>query len=434
MLARVEGLLTRTRHQKAGRTPMTTHTPEGVETTVEENAFRARVRTFLDGHASRKAEGEHGAQGLDEREVPRARAYQDALFQAGLAGLTWPLEYGGQGLSSRYQTIFNEEVAGFDVPADVFSIGFGTCIPTVLAHGTEEQKQRYVRPAARGEEIWCQLLSEPAAGSDVGSLRSTAERHGDEWVLNGQKVWTTGAHYCQYGLVLARTDPEQPKHRGLSMFILNMKSPGLTIRPLRQMNGAADFNEVFFDDVRIPADHLVAAPGDGWRVLLTSLMNERVAIGTRRSTEKISPLSLIGVHLELARRRGINDDQTVRQELADLLVRSWVLDMVGMRIQGAVAAGRVPGPEGSIAKLARSILARRSAELACRLAGPAAVAWPSGDIEAEQPSQLMLFAPSLSIAGGTSEIMRNILGERVLGLPKEPQVDRDLSFRDLAHN
>jgi alkylation response protein AidB-like acyl-CoA dehydrogenase len=200
------------------------------------------------------------------------------------------------------------------------------------------------------------------------------------------------------------------------------------------MDGTANFNEVFFDDVRIPGDHLLAEPGDGWRVLLNNLMNERLSIGTRRSTEKISPLSLIETHLDLARGRGLSDDQKVRQELADLLIRSWVLEMVGLRIRAAVAAGREPGPEGSVAKLARSMLARQSAELACSLAGPAAAAWPSGDADAEQPCQMMVFAPGLAIAGGTSEIMRNTLAERVLGLPREPQVDRDVPFRQLAHN
>jgi alkylation response protein AidB-like acyl-CoA dehydrogenase len=413
---------------------LTIRVVEGEEIPIDERAFRARVRAFLDGHVSRRADTPGGGQAHDEAAVRLARAYQERLFQAGLAGLTWPKDYGGQGLPEGYQTIYNEEVAEYDVPEAVFYIGFGTCIPTVLTHGTEQQKERYVPPAARGQEIWCQLLSEPAAGSDLANLRSTAKRDGDEWVLNGQKVWTTGAHYSHFGIVLARTDPDQPKHRGLSTFILNMHAPGVTIRPLRQMDGRANFNEVFFDDVRIPADHILARPGDGWRVLLTNLMNERVSIGARRSAEKISPLSHIATHLNLAYRHGISDDQTVRQELADLLIHSWVLDMVGLRIRGAMQSGRAPGPEGSVAKLARSILARRSAELACRLAGPAAVAWPSGDTDAQQPNQMMLAAPALGIAGGTNEIMRNILGERVLGLPKEPQVDRDIPFRKLAHN
>lgn len=413
---------------------MTLHAEGGQNATAEETDFRARVRSFLDSHVTRKVNSLGRGEGLDEASVQRARIYQEELFEVGLAGLTWPTEYGGQGLPGRFQTIYNDEVADYDVPDSVFLIGFGTCIPTLLSYGTEEQKRRYVLPAMRGEEIWCQLLSEPAAGSDLAGLRSAAVRDGDDWILNGQKVWTTGAQYSRFGLVLARTDPDQPKHRGLSSFILDMRSTGVTVRPLRQMDGTANFNEVFFDDVRIPGDHIVAEPGDGWRVLLTNLMNERLAIGTRRSTEKISPRSLVAAHLDLARQRGLSGNQIVRQELADLLIRSWVLEMVGLRIRGAVAAGREPGPEGSVAKLARSILARRSAELACSLAGPAAVAWSSGDSEAERPSQMMVFAPGLAIAGGTSEIMRNTLAERVLGLPREPQVDKDLPFRQMAHN
>jgi alkylation response protein AidB-like acyl-CoA dehydrogenase len=250
-------------------------------------------------------------------------------------------------------------------------------------------------------------------------------------VLNGQKVWTSGAHYSQYGIVLARTDPDQPKHRGLSMFIIDMSSPGVTIRPLRQMSGGANFNEVFFDGVRIPAADILGEPGDGWRVALTTLMNERVAIGAGRSTEKTSPLSPIAKHLDLARDRGLLTDPVVRQDLAGLLIGYWVLDMVGLRIRGAVAAGRVPGPEGSVAKLIGAMLMRRSGEVAARLAGAAATAWPAGDTDAEWPSQLVLNAPASGIAGGTNEVMRNILGERVLGLPKEPSVDRDVPFRDL---
>jgi alkylation response protein AidB-like acyl-CoA dehydrogenase len=418
-------------------------------------AFRGRVREFLDSRARRRHTAPAGRGGaraaarLDRRSsdpavqeatLSAAKTYQAALFDAGLAALTWPTEYGGQGLPSSYQTIFNDENSNYDTPDALYTIGFGMCIPTVLAHGTEAHKQRYVRPAARGEEIWCQLFSEPAAGSDVASLRSQAVRDGDEWVLDGQKVWTSGAHYSDYGIVLARTDPEQPKHRGLSMFILDMHAPGVTVRPLRQLDGGAAFNEVFFDAVRIPADQLMGEPGDGWRIALTTLMNERVAIGAGRSAEKASPLEPISLHLDLARRRGVIDDPIVRQELADLLARFWVLDMVGLRIRASVAAGRIPGPEGSIAKLSGAVLASRSAQLACRLAGPAAAATTAADSGAEpneddrdamMAAYMMLVAPATSIAGGTNEVMRNILGERVLGLPKDPQVDRDIPFRDL---
>jgi alkylation response protein AidB-like acyl-CoA dehydrogenase len=399
---------------------------------TDEESFRKEVRRFLESHASHTS-GAGDERDWDEPEsdmVARAKTFQAALFDAGLAGLTWPVEYGGQGLSGRYQTIFNEEAADFVLPTFIYTIGFGMCIPTVLAHGTEELKRRYVRPAARGGEIWCQLFSEPSAGSDVAGLRSTAVQDGDEWVLNGQKVWTSGAHYSDFGIVLARTNPDVPKHKGLSMFVLDMRAPGIVIRPLRQMNGAANFNEVFFDQVRIPADQILGEPGEGWRVALTTLMNERVAIGAGRSTEKIDPLTHIAHHLDLARARGLARDPLVRQDLAHLLIQFWVLDMVGLRIRATVAAGRVPGPEGSVAKLGGSLLMKRSADVACRIAGPAATV--STGTEPLFATTMVLSAPGGSIAGGTNEVMRNILGERVLGLPKEPQVDRDIPFRDIA--
>ena len=396
----------------------------------QEQEFRSRVRSFLDGHAQRRA-GQDDMEEPEGRVIERSKAYQAALFDAGLAGLTWPKEYGGQGLSSRYQTIFNEESSHYQAPVFLFTIGFGMCIPTVLAHGTEELKERYVRPAARGEEIWCQLFSEPSAGSDVASLRSTAVKDGDEWILNGQKVWTSGAHYSDYGIVLARTNPDVPKHKGLSMFIMDMRAPGVDVRPLKQINGSANFNEVFFTNVRIPADHILGDPGEGWRVALTTLMNERVSIGAGRSAEKVDPLSHISAHLDLARGRGVAGDPRVRQALSDLLIRFWVLDMVGLRIRAAVAAGRVPGPEGSVAKLSGALLSSRAAEVACEIAGSAAAAWDGGADEPPFAAQMVLNAPASGIAGGTNEVMRNILGERVLGLPKEPQVDRDIPFRDL---
>jgi alkylation response protein AidB-like acyl-CoA dehydrogenase len=215
------------------------------------------------------------------------------------------------------------------------------------------------------------------------------------------------------------------------MFVLDMHAPGVTIRPLKQMNGGSGFNEVFFDNVRIPADHILGEAGEGWRVALTTLMNERVAIGAGGSTEKSDPIKPISHHLDLARSRGIDGDPKVRQDLADLLIRYWVLDMVGLRIRGAIAAGRVPGPEGSVAKLTGALLAKRSAEVACRIAGPMATAWDQADLKSPFPTQMVLSAPGIGIAGGTNEVMRNILGERVLGLPKEPQVDRDMPFRDI---
>lgn len=402
-----------------------------------EESFRAKARAFLLAHgisptASSYEADEASPLGVGVRpSLSEAKRYQAALYDAGLAGITWPREYGGQGLSDRYQSIFNEEAISYASLEDIYGIGFGMCIPTILAHGSEANKHRYVRPAARGEEIWCQLFSEPAAGSDLASLRSTAVRDGARWILNGQKVWTSCARFSHLGMVLARTDPTQPKHKGLSMFVIDMHAPGVIVRPLRQMTGSAKFNEVFLDNVRIPSENMLGEQGKGWGVAMTTLMNERVAISTGRSTERFVPLDSISIHLDLARQRGLTSDPVIRQKLTDLVIRYWTLDMVGLRIRQTVAAGRVPGPEGSVGKLAGALLTRRSAELACELAGPKAIAWEAEDLEAKRPCNLMLLAPGQGIAGGTNEVMRNILGERVLGLPREPAVDRDIPFRDL---
>ncbi len=395
---------------------------------ADEEEFRTRVQSFLKGHASPRTEAEVG---VDQRnDVGQAKTFQLALYEAGLAGLTWPRPYGGQGLPGRFQTLYNNEAAQYDLPVAPFSIGFGMCMPTILTHGTEAQKERFVRPALKGEEIWCQLFSEPSSGSDLASLRSSVVRDGDEWVLNGQKVWTSGAHYSQYAILVARSDPDQPKHRGLSMFILDMSSPGITVRPLRQMTGQAHFNEVFFDDVRIPAERILAEPGDGWRVAITVLMNERVGLA-RSSAEKTSRLAPISTHLKVAGDRGLLSDPLVRQDLMDLVVRYWAADLLGLRQRQSVPPGGVPGPDGSLNKLGGAILSKRSARVAARIAGPASMAWSDADSDEAAAVQMLLSTPSSSIAGGSNQVMRNILGERVLGLPKEPGIDPSTPFRDL---
>jgi alkylation response protein AidB-like acyl-CoA dehydrogenase len=395
---------------------------------IDEEEFRAKVQSFLKEHASPRTEAEVG---IDQRnDLQQAKSFQSALYEAGLAGLTWPRQYGGQGLPGRYQTLYNNEAAQYDLPIGPFAIGFGMCMPTILTHGNEAQKERFVRPALKGEEIWCQLFSEPSSGSDLASLRSSVVRDGDEWVLNGQKVWTSGAHYSQYAILVARSDPDQPKHRGLSMFILDMSSPGITVRPLRQMTGQAHFNEVFFDDVRIPADRILAEPGDGWRVAITVLMNERVGLA-RSSAEKTSRLAPISTHLKIARDRGLLGDPLVRQDLMDLVVRYWAADLLGLRQRQSVPPGGVPGPDGSLNKLGGAILSKRSARVAARIAGPGSMAWSDADSDEAAAVQMLLSTPSSSIAGGSNQVMRNILGERVLGLPKEPGVDPNTPFRDL---
>jgi len=414
-----------------------------------EAEFRARVQAFFSAHAPRRRvrpdpdaaepvapeaaegqdEGGHGFLSADDGDmVSRSKAFQAAMFDAGLAGLTWPREYGGQGLTNREIQIWGEESAAYELPASIYTIGHGMCGPTILQLGTEAQKQRYIRPMLRGDEVWCQLFSEPGAGSDVASLQTRAVRDGEEWVVNGQKVWSSGAHYCDWGVVITRTNLDNPKHRGISMFIVDMHSPGVTVRPLRQITGGSNFNEVFFDDVRIPAENLIGEVDEGWRAAVAMLMNERVAIGAGGGGGRASGVSAL---IRLAQRRDLAGDGRVRQDLADLYVRETILGYIAMRVREAVKSGKTPGPEGSIAKLCSSLLARRLSDVAMVLAGPAGTAWPEGEVGGDRWSLMVLGAPVSAIAGGTDQIQRNIIGERVLGLPKDPQVDRDLPFRQL---
>jgi alkylation response protein AidB-like acyl-CoA dehydrogenase len=404
--------------------------------TVELAEFRGRVRAFLAGcdliHPDRaRPTGDDEAEDRFEvGDLDTSRAFQAALYDAGLAGLTWPVPY-GQGLTSEHQRVFNEEAAGLVRPTFVYTIGLGMVIPTLIEFGTDAQKDRYVAKALRGEEIWSQLFSEPGAGSDVASLQMRAERDGDEWVINGQKVWTTGAQLSDFGAVIARTNPDAPKHRGITMFIIDFRAPGVDVRPLRQMNGGAGFNEVFFTDVRVPADNVIGQVDDGWRCAIAMLMNERVAIGSGGGGARRGAGGGIEPLVRLARRQGLDTDPVVRQALADVYIRQRVLGFIGQRTRAAVKAGRAPGPEGSVAKLAGALLTRRSSDVAMALAGAGGQAWDPDDRRGDRWALAVLSAPASRIAGGTDEVQRNIVGERVLGLPKEPQVDRDIPFRDL---
>jgi alkylation response protein AidB-like acyl-CoA dehydrogenase len=405
--------------------------------TERAEAFRAKAREWLAANVPRRAskrgdDFEHEMLEMTSRNetatIARAKDTQARLFDAGLAALSWPQEYGGQGLPARFQQILNDELAGYDVPTGIFAIGHGMCAPTVLTHGTAAQKDRYLRPLLRGDEVWCQLFSEPGAGSDVASLQARAVRDGDEWVLSGQKVWTSGAHYSDFGIVIARTNAEVPKHRGITMFILDMHAPGVIVRPLRQITGDANFNEVFFDDVRIPDTMRLGDEGDGWRAAITTLMNERVAIGAGGGGGRRLGVDAL---IRLARTHDRAGDPVVRQGIVDVWIQQRILGFIGQRIQAAVRAGKVPGPEGSIAKLAGALLAVRSADVGMAIAGVGASAWEPDDARQASWSTRVVAAPAAGIAGGTNEVQRNIIGERVLGLPKEPQVDRDIPFRDL---
>lgn len=393
--------------------------------TVDPDEFRARVRAFLADHASRHGwlRDAHGRPHRDDHapdheRVERARRCLRLLFEADLGAITWPTRYGGLGLTNREQVIFNQEAAAYDLPLGMFIIGVGMCAPTIAAHGTDDQKDRWLPPLLRGEEIWCQLFSEPGAGSDLAAVRCAATLEGDEWVINGQKVWSSGAHHCAWGTLLVRTDPTSARHAGLTLLVVDMSLPGIDVRPLRQMSGTSRFNEVFFDDCRIPADSRLGEVGDGWKTAVTSLMNERVSIGTGTPGGYGHPVSALAAE---ARHAGVDDDPVVRDTLARLHTQEQIITWLGNRTTEALLAGRQPGPEGSLAKLASSQLAKDSAALAMSLVGPASVAWEPGNPDDAAWAAVQTSTPGLSIAGGTDEIMRNVIGERILGLPREPK-------------
>jgi alkylation response protein AidB-like acyl-CoA dehydrogenase len=387
--------------------------------------YRARARAWLDANAPGRGDDEPAHHWT----AASARAFQARLHDAGFAGISWPAAYGGQGLTAADERAFDEEARDFDLPYGFFALGLGMCGPTLLDLGSEALKHRYIRPLLRGEEIWCQLFSEPGAGSDVASLQTRAARDGDGWVVSGQKVWTSRAELADLGALIARTDPARPKHDGITMFVVDMHAPGVTVRPLRDMTGGATFNEVFFDAVRIPADHVVGEVDQGWAAAVRMLMHERVSIGGR--TRARSSASAFGSLVEEARARGIERDPAVRLRLADLYVRERALHLFGSRLAQEARMGRSPGSRGSVGKLAGAELGRFSADVAAELLGGDAIAWDPADGEARRWAGAVLAAPAGGIAGGTNEVQRNIIGDRVLGLPREPQVDRDVPFREL---
>ena len=413
---------------ETGTTPQT-GTDDGF---AGESEFAARVEGFLSDHCSLvgdPVDDEGDMQGL-----VRTRAFQGALVDAGLAGLTYPTHLGGAGLTPLHQEVFTRVSAGWRLPNGPLAISHGMCLPMLGQFGTEEQKARYLPDNISGRAIWCQMFSEPGAGSDVAGLSMRAVRDGDEWILDGQKVWTSGAHYCDFGIVVARTDPTLPKHQGLSMFIVDMRAPGIEVRPLVQISGARGFNEVFFSDARIPAANLLGDVNQGWNLAVSMLMFERVSIGAgggalnaRRSPELAA----------LARALNRTSDPVIRQGLADLHIREEIKEYIGQRIRSSVATGRVPGPEGSIAKLNGAVLARRTRDLAMSIIGTAGQAWddrdPSSEVAARW-SSFCISAAGVSIAGGTDEVQRNIIGERVLGLPREPDSFKGAPWQDIPRN
>jgi alkylation response protein AidB-like acyl-CoA dehydrogenase len=400
--------------------------------TPEEAAFRAEARAFLEANAERREPGEVEGyrRGQDAPgALQRAKAFQAKKAAAGFAGIAWPKEWGGRGGTPMQQIIYNQEEAKFDVLSGVFQIGLGMAIPTICTCGTAEQRERFARPALRGEEIWCQLFSEPAGGSDLAALRTRAERDGGDWIINGQKIWTSGAHYSRFGILVARSNPNVPKHAGLTFFILDMTSPGVEIRPIRQMSGSSHFNEVFFTDVRISDTMRVGEVGYGWRVALTTLMHERHSMREAPGPDFDELFELARV-IELEDGPAI-DNAAVQEKLAECYVRTQGLRFTKFRTITALSRGQTPGPESSIVKLVAASKTQEIATFGLDLIGMAGAA-----TGAEMPLQglfeeALLYSPALRIAGGTDEILRNIIAERVLGLPQDIRVDKDVPFRDV---
>jgi alkylation response protein AidB-like acyl-CoA dehydrogenase len=396
--------------------------------------FRSELRAWLAEHAPPAVE--HGD----------AAVWQRELVDAGYAMVTWPAGLGGRSGSSRQQAIVAEELAAYDLPvANVSVIGTSMTAPTILAHGTDEQKAQWLLPLIRGEHQWCQLFSEPGAGSDLAGLTTRAERDGDEWVVNGQKVWSTFAHLADFGILLARTDADQPKHRGITYFLIDMHQPGIEVRPLRQMTGGAEFNEVFLTDARVPHENVLGVVNGGWGVAMTTLAHERSLMGSLRGgrgrrrdgdADEDAPRPVVGTDalIELAREYGKSDDPLIRQRLADAWSRDEIARYLVMRVQAAAARGRIPDAEMSIMKLMAAKQAKRVAELALAIEGPLATL--IGDDAPRRGSWQgrFLSAPSLRIAGGSDQVQRNVIGERTLGLPAEPRVDKDVPFRDVPKN
>ena len=398
------------------------------EDTAEEASYRTQVRDWIQANKAAIREEDHSTRADS---VAAAKVWQKLKYEAGYVGITWPKAVGGQGGSAMQQIIFNQEESKVNAPTGIYAIGLGMCIPTVFSHAlTPDIAARYVPVAMKGEEIWCQLFSEPSAGSDLAGIRTKAEPDGDEWVINGQKVWTSGAQLSDFGIVVTRTDPSVPKHKGLTMFIVDMKAPGVEVRPIKQMSGGSEFNEVFFTDVRVKDTHRVGGIGEGWKVSLTTLMHERLAVGGK-------PASAPGVQemIDLAKSIDLEEGNAleqshVRQKIAEAYINDRGIALTRMRTISALSSGRTPGPESSISKV---VVAKTMQDMG---AFAADLCEGAGLINGENIPHLARFQGSyigsagLRIAGGTDEILRNIIAERVLGMPGDIRPDKDIPFSE----
>ena len=402
--------------------------------TPEEAAFRAEARAWLDANAERRT----GRAALsltapdEAAELARARAWQSKKAAAGFAGITWPEEYGGRGGSPMQEVIYAQEEAEYNVPQGFFPIGLLICVPILMRFGRPEHKARYLRPALYGEEIWCQLFSEPSGGSDVAGARLRAARQANgDWILNGQKVWSSGAHYCDYGVVVTRSDPSKPKHEGLTFFWVDMKTPGIEVRPIRQSTGLSEFNEVFFTDVRVPDSQRLGGVDEGWKIVIHTLMLERQAVGAGYAN-----LASWRDALDTARRsrsggRPAMEDGRVRDRLVDAYLAEQGLQLNYFQALTAISRGEIPGPEFSIGKLIGASALQQLGGFMLELEGRNGLTVAPEDPLDARMNYAWLWGAAARIAGGTDEIMKNVLAERVLGLPPDIRLDKDRPFSEV---
>jgi alkylation response protein AidB-like acyl-CoA dehydrogenase len=403
--------------------------------TQQEAQYRQQVRGWLDANTkglkstgpsvfdaqTRRGEAEY---------VERAKEWQAKKTDAGYGVIQWPKEYGGAGGSQMQAIIYREEEARYDVPAGVFDIGLGMCGPVLMMYADDATKKRLLPNMARGQDIWCQLFSEPIAGSDLAGLRTRAVRDGDDWIVNGQKVWTSGAHYSRYGILVTRHDPTLPKHKGLTFFWLDMKSPGVEVKPIKQISGSSNFNEVFFTNVRIPDSQRLGEVGEGWQVSITTLMNERLAVGTVGAPD-FKEIFALARHLTLGDQPAIKS-AAVRSRLADWYVEAEGLRLTKARTMTRLSRGETPGPEASIAKLVGGTKQQEIGSFGADLLEQAGAILDSEALPGHGLfQQAYLASPGIRIAGGSDEILRNILAERVLNLPGDIRVDRDVAYNEI---
>jgi alkylation response protein AidB-like acyl-CoA dehydrogenase len=393
-----------------------------IDDSPEEAAFRLEARAWLADNAPAKGSADDFSEGFFDPDadvvwlMARSVEWQRTLWDGGWAGISYPTAWYGRGGTLSEEMIFAEEMARFGVITGAFAVSHSMVGPAILEFGTDEQRHRHLPATLRGDEMWCQLFSEPGAGSDLASLSTRAVRDGDQWIVNGQKVWTSNADTSQFAILLARTDPDAPRHRGITYFLVDMATPGIEVRPLRQMTGESHFSEVFLTDVAIPDTAVLGGPagvGQGWRAAVHTLANERAMIGANESMADVGPA------VALARRMGRLDDPVVRQALAEAHSRMQILTFLGYRARTAVSQGRAPGPETSVIKLAFAQHFARLASLAKSLQGASGMLVDDGVEGSATLTWRLLYSPSTGIAGGTNEVQRSIIGERVLGLPRD---------------